>query len=88
LVIGSFEVFGVEFITGIASSLFQSLAKEKAAICITASLSGEPAGIQTPNLLIRSQTLYSVKLQARSQKNVCKFRIINCAAKDGFGHST
>lgn len=25
----------------------------------------EPAGIQTPTLLIRSQMLYSVKLQAR-----------------------
>ena len=25
---------------------------------------GEPAGIQTPTLLIRSQMLYSVKLQA------------------------
>ena len=25
----------------------------------------EPAGIQTPSLLIRSQMLYSVKLQAR-----------------------
>lgn len=27
---------------------------------------GEPAGIQTPSLLIRSQMLYSVKLQALS----------------------
>ena len=26
---------------------------------------GEPAGIQTPTLLIRSQMLYSVKLQAQ-----------------------
>jgi hypothetical protein len=30
-----------------------------------------PAGIQTPNLLIRSEMLYSVKLQAQ---NVC-FRV-------------
>ena len=30
-----------------------------------AVLSGEPAGIQTPSLLIRSQMLYSVKLQVQ-----------------------
>ncbi len=30
-----------------------------------ANLCGEPAGIQTPSLLIRSQMLYSIKLQAR-----------------------
>jgi hypothetical protein len=28
-------------------------------------IKSEPAGIQTPTLLIRSQMLYSVKLQAR-----------------------
>jgi hypothetical protein len=32
---------------------------------MTAIFLGEPVGIQTPSLLIRSQMLYSVKLQAQ-----------------------
>ena len=39
--------------------------KTKAATLLRNCLiSSEPAGIQTPSLLIRSQMLYSVKLQA------------------------
>lgn len=34
---------------------------------MTAFLLCEPVGIQTPSLLIRSQMLYSVKLQARGR---------------------
>ena len=37
--------------------------KEKSQVVINLGFS-EPAGIQTPSLLIRSQMLYSVKLQA------------------------
>jgi hypothetical protein len=39
----------------------------------------EPAGIQTPSLLIRSQMLYSVKLQARFK--VLKFWTANVKNK-------
>ena len=38
---------------------------------------GEPAGIQTPSLLIRSQMLYSVKLQA-----LLMSRILDCKCKE------
>ena len=44
----------------------------------------EPAGIQTPSLLIRSQMLYSVKLQAQNAVRhllMCKSRLINYLAQ-------
>jgi hypothetical protein len=37
---------------------------KKTAKIMTVFLGSEPVGIQTPSLLIRSQMLYSVKLQA------------------------
>ncbi len=41
-------------------------------------------GIQTPNLLIRSQMLYSVKLRARLILQSGKFKRINPIAKRSF----
>ena len=43
-----------------------------------------PGGIQTPNLLIRSQTLYSIELQARFNFERRKFRRINPFTKPSF----
>ena len=44
-------------------------------------LKREPAGIQTPSLLIRSQMLYSVKLQAHSIDLLSIFRSANVKNK-------
>jgi hypothetical protein len=44
-------------------------------------LNGVPGGIRTPNLLIRSQKLYPVELQAQISKNPnTKFQIPNSLA--------
>ena len=40
----------------------------------------DPCRIQTCNLLIRSQMLYSVELRGRSQKSVQKYTFFNNAA--------
>ena len=45
---------------------------------------GEPAGIQTPTLLIRSQMLYSVKLQVQKVKNVVFFAFRTANVKNKF----
>lgn len=57
--------------------LAPSQEKEKVLIC-------GPGGIQTPNLLIRSQTLYSVELRARFYFESRKFKRINPFTKPSF----
>ena len=71
-----YSIFRLRIETDLLSNNGQEVAKHKfSGRCVIVDFkSGVPGGIRTPNLLIRSQKLYPVELQAREEFSIFEFR--------------